>query len=335
MTVIVRAVLGGRVLLVVDRKITQQFSDGTFQTVDNESNKVLVVLSQNALMLVAYTGVAVTNQKWMDHRLAELLTHKELEFALAQPGARRLARHRHEIITELVLNLNSELNSDSRIKSEKLRVVISGVEFKRRCLPFSCVLARDIKADFPESAPEENHNLYFSLEYEKLPKHGYELQINTYGDDGGESGIKQLIRAEVAEIFTREWTYDSIEMALVSSVQEWSRHTNTVSTECIAIQCSPFNESGDHIKSTFYPVGNEKTECPFFYPWVLTPKLISAPTNITSSTMSISDCRRYLVGGFVDGNTNLAIKTRILVENRQMEKEVLSYKFFERLKVPD
>lgn len=334
MTVIVRAVLGDRVLLVVDRKITQQFSDGTFQAVDNDSNKVLVVQSLNALMLVAYTGVAVTHQKWMDHKLAELLTHQELGPVLAQPGAPMLARNRHEIIRELVLNLNGQLNSDPRIKSDRLRVVISGIEFRSRCLPFSCVLARDIKSGYPESISGAKGNLYFSLNYEKLPKYCAELQIDTYGDDGGGSGIKQLIRTEIEKVFAREWSYDSIERALVSTVREWSKRTETVSPECTAIQCSPFSESGDHIKSTFYPIGDEKTKYPFFYPWVLTPRLISAPTITTSSTMSVSNCRRYSIGGFTDGNTNLTVQTRIPIEYKQSTQGVVSYKFFERPKVP-
>lgn len=45
MTVIVNAIWGGRVSLVVDRNINQEYSDGSVSVVDSESNKVVIVLS--------------------------------------------------------------------------------------------------------------------------------------------------------------------------------------------------------------------------------------------------------------------------------------------------
>lgn len=60
MTVIINTIWGGRVSQVVDRQISQVLGKNIYEEVDKESNKVCVVLARNALVSIAYTGIAYT-----------------------------------------------------------------------------------------------------------------------------------------------------------------------------------------------------------------------------------------------------------------------------------
>jgi hypothetical protein len=112
MTVIINTIWGGRVTQTVDRQISRNRDGQNFEKVDNESNKVCIVLTRDALISIAYTGIAVVHESWIDCVIADCLAHRKLKFAMVQPGSPYLARPVHAIINELSLNLNEELGTD-------------------------------------------------------------------------------------------------------------------------------------------------------------------------------------------------------------------------------
>ena len=109
MTVIINAIWGGRITQVVDRQISRRASRAV-EVVDLASTKVCVVRCSNALLSIAYTGVAVVKLGWMDSVLADCLAHRRLEAAIIQPGTPWLGRSAHMVIGELAINLNGRLN---------------------------------------------------------------------------------------------------------------------------------------------------------------------------------------------------------------------------------
>ena len=129
--------------MVVDRRISRRISDRSVAVLDDELNKLLVVQCHGALLAIAYTGVAVAHQAWMDCVIADCLAHRKLSPALAQPSAPLLARPAFALISELKINLNGALNSDHRSGLQDLELLIQGWEYgKKRLIPFSCKLTR-------------------------------------------------------------------------------------------------------------------------------------------------------------------------------------------------
>jgi hypothetical protein len=127
MTVIVNAIWGGRITQVVDRQISRRVDGfGRVEVIDPTSTKVCVVLCSNALLSIAYTGVAVANHQWMDSVMASCLAHRTLDEAMVQPGTPLLGRPVHTVIHELGLNLNWRLNADPQSRGSALRVSIVG-----------------------------------------------------------------------------------------------------------------------------------------------------------------------------------------------------------------
>jgi hypothetical protein len=269
---------------------------------DDESNKVLVVQCHNAVFAIAYTGVAVAHETWMDCVIADCLAHRKLGFALAQPGTPLLARPAFSIINELKINLNGVLNSDSLSRAEGLELLIQGWEFgKKRLIPFACKLRRG-----PRHA---NEYRYLDIQHQPVTKffreHPTGLWGETLGDDGG--AINEALEKLKSTV---RFAYDDVEEHIRQSVIRRSRETETVSAASVALQLDPRVPDGQ-VTFTYYP--NEKIlgGYPLLSPWVMTPRMICSPAVTSSGFSRQSDCGNYVLGGFSDANTNLHVITRL------------------------
>lgn len=320
MTVIINTIWGGRVTQIVDRQISRSAGVQGCEVVDSKSNKVCVVLTRDALVSIAYTGIAVSHETWIDCVIADCLAHRKLKSTMIQPGSRYLARPLHAIIHELSLNLNGILNSDKRARLYDLRLSIVGLHFSNRPTPLAWELRRGSK--------EKNGNRYFDIVKHKVGKFLRENPGGLWGETSGnpgttvDEGLKSLAD-------TDGFTHDDVERHIRDLVMKRSTETKTVSPECIAVQLD-LRKTDGHAQITFYP----KERSPLLSPWILTPRMICAPTLTLSSNLPISDCEKYSIGGFEDGNTKLNVLTRIPVEYRQQESGVISIKFQNRAKIP-
>lgn len=326
MTVIVSTIWGGRVSMVVDRRISQRISNGRVRILDDESNKLLVVQCHGALFVIAYTGVAVSHNAWTDCVIADCLAHRKLSPALAQPGSSLLARSAYTLINELRINLNGALNTDKLSRLENLELLIQGWEYgKKRLIPFSCNLIRGPR--------QSNGNRYFGLCHHSVAKvfreHPSHIWIGTLGDDGG-----AIDKACHTLMSTDGLTHDDVERLLCQAVRDRSMETDTVSSSCVAMQIDPQSADG-HILFTYYPNVASEKGCPLLNPWVMTPRMICSPSLSTSSYSPRSECGSYLLGGFSDGNTNLHVVTRLPIEHGMPQGTgALSFGFQPRPRAP-
>jgi len=305
-TVIVSTIWGGRLSIIADRRISRHPPTREVEVVDDDSNKLLVVQCYGALFAIAYTGVAAVHESWMDCLIAECLAHRKLRPALATPGTPFLARPAFALIDELRINLNGALNSDPQSRRERLELLVQGWDYRRkRLIPFSCKLSR-------ESA-HPNGNRYFELKHHPVAKffreHPSGLWGETLGDDSGSiPAALEALRSSVG------FTHDDVERHLHQAVLDRSRQTQTVSPACLALQLDPRVTDGQALV-TYYPHETLPQGYPLLSPWVLTPRMICAPSISTSAYSRRSDCGRYLLGGFSDGNTLLHVTTRLPVEH--------------------
>lgn len=306
MTVIVSTIWGGRISIIADRRISRRLPGRGVEVVDDDSNKLLVVQCYGALFAIAYTGVAVAHESWMDSLIAGRLAHRKLDPALVAPGAPLLDRPAFALIDELRINLNGALNSDPQSRLERLELLIQGWDYRRnRLLLFSCKLTR-------ESA-HPNGNRYFELKHHPVAKffreHPTGLWGETLGDDSG--SIPEALEALRSSV---GFTHDDVERHLRQAVLDRSRQTQRVSPACLALQLDARVPDGQALL-TYYPHETSPQGYPLLSPWVLTPRMICAPSISTSAYARRSDCGRYLVGGFSDGNTHLHLSTRLPVEH--------------------
>ncbi|MCF6261074.1 MAG: hypothetical protein L3J98_13095 [Gammaproteobacteria bacterium] len=84
------------------------------------------------------------------------------------------------------------------------------------------------------------------------------------------------------------------------------------------------------MQATFYPDNKAK----LLTPWVLTPRMVSAPSIMSSSCLPVSECGKYVLGGFEDVNTNLNIQSRLPIEYSEKFKGVISMQSKDRIKTP-
>ncbi len=294
--------------MVVDRRISRRISNHPVEIVDDESNKLVVVQCHGALFAIAYTGVAVAHQAWMDCVIAGCLAHRKLSSALAQPSSSLLARPAHALIEELKINLNGALNTDKLSRLEHLELLVQGWEYgKERLIPFSCKLTR--------GSCQANGNRYFQLYHHPVAKFFREnpsgLWGETLGDDGGTGGaIDKALHALKSIVGL---THDDVERHLRQAVGDRSMETNTVSPSCVAVQIDPRVVDG-HVLFTHYPHKTSGKGYPLLSPWVMTPRIICSPSLSMSAYTPQSECGSYLLGGFSDGNTNLHVVTRLPIE---------------------
>jgi len=318
MTVIVNTIWGGKVTQVVDRQITIKHPCGNYEVVDSESNKICVVLAKDAIVSIAYTGVAVANQTWIDCIIAECLAHRKLGNAMIQPGTSYLNRPIHIIINELRLNLNGKINSDKRSRLDNLRLSIVGFHLARTYKPLSWELSRDSEV--------ENGNRYFQITKNKVSKFLKENPKGFWGDTLGDTGSTvDKGMQELANITGLD--HDDVERYVSNLIKKRSTETPTVSRCCISIQLDPFNNRGQ-VQVTFYPT----TTSPLLSPWVMTSRMICSPSLTTSSMAVESECGKYVIGGFEDGKTNLNVLTRIPLEYKEVKTNMMSFIAKERKK---
>ena len=306
MTVIVNTIWGGKVTQIVDRQITIERVRNNYEVYDSESNKLCVILARNALVSIAYTGIAVAHQRWIDCIIAECLAHRELENSMIQPGAAYLNRPIHTIVKELSWNLNGRLNSDNRSRVENLRISIIGFHLTGSYTPLAWELSRGNK--------EKNGNRYFQITKHKVGKFLRENPAGLWGDTLGNPGktIDEGMQ-KLSNIVGLD--HDGVERYVSDLIKKRSTETSTVSKCCISVQLDPFNNDGQ-VQVTFYPT----TISPFLSPWVMTPRLICSPALATSSMAKESECSNYVIGGFEDVNTNLNVLTRIPSEYKETYK---------------
>ncbi len=320
MTVIVNIFWGGRVCQVVDRQISRKLGMRDHDVVDRESNKVLVVLTRDALVSIAYTGIAIADDVWMDCVIANCIAHRELSNALVQPGIPYLARPIHVVIDELALNLNGKLNSDKAARTHDLKISIVGFHLHGANKYLAWEITRGKK--------ESNGIRYFKVTKHRVGKflraYPNGFWVETLGDPG--DTIDQGI---VALKETAGMNHDDIEVYVRDLIEKRSKETQTVSNECIAVQLDLATAEW-HVQTTFYP----SAVAPFLTPWVLTPRLVSAPSISSSSTSATSDCGRYAVSGFEDGNTKLSVQSRLPIEHREHDSGVIYFSFNERMITP-
>ena len=316
MTVIINTVWGGIASQIVDRQI----STTNNEIYDQQSNKVCIVLTKDALVSITYTGIAVANKKWLDCVIANCLSHKQLNFAVAQPGSPYLARPIHTIINELSINLNGALNRDKRAQSHNLRISIIGWHLGKKTTPLAWELFRGVA--------EENGNRFFKVKYHKIGKffreHPTGLWCETLGDSGTsvDENLKNLS-------LINSLNHDEVERHIRESVIKRSTETITVSADCVAVQLNPYDHDGQ-VQFTYYPAQEKINGHQLLSPWVLTPRLICAPSEMNSSSVPVSKCGVYVVGGFEDPNTKLSIRTRIPINDSQTFRGVISTNFQKR-----
>lgn len=308
MTVIVNAIWGGRVCQVVDRQISRRAKLGHRVTVEDRfSTKVCAALCSDALLTIAYTGVAVANQQWMDSVIASCLAHRKLSPAMLQSGAPSLARPAHIVIRELATNLNGRLNGDSHARLLDLHLTVAGWHLGNGLRPLSWELERD--------PPETNGMRYFRVRQNKVGKFLREnpqgLQLEFFGDT--DASFERYLRA-LGE--TSGFTHDDVERYVVEGIRMRSKHTLTVGSSCLAVQLDQHDAEG-HVQFTHYPScdADDSQASTFMSGWVLTPRLISSPGTQTTLGSRYSPCGRYVEGGFSDVGTNLQVRTRLPMEN--------------------
>ncbi len=315
MTVIVNSIWGGRVSQIADRQISRPNARSPMSVVDEQSTKVCIILCADALASIAYTGVAVVHQRWMDTVIASCLAHRPLRYAMAQPGARSLARPIHTIIHELAINLNGQLNSDPRAREANLCLSVTGWHLGRRPRPFLWELVRGAK--------ESNGMRYFTIKHRQvgqfLRHNPMGLWAETLGDPGAtvDNAIQALSAAD------KLMTHDDVEWHIKTAISERAKETATVGFECLAVQLDPFDSEGP-IQITRYPGVDSPAPELLMTCWVLMPGLICSPGTESAFGCTYSACGRYLIGGFSGGSNNLKVRTRLPLETARFGGPVAS-----------
>jgi len=320
MTVIINTVWGGRISQVVDRQISKETDRHGYDVIDPESNKVLIALMKDALVSIAYTGIAVADSVWMDCVIANCLAHRKLGNAMIQPGIPYLMRPIHTVVKELALNLSGKLNREKVAKTHGLRVSIVGFHLSEKQTPLAWELSIGEK--------EENGVRYFKVTQHKLGKFLREHPNGLWGETLGNPG--DTIDEGLAELGKTEgMNHDDVELFIKELIRKRASETESISAECIAVQID-LRRPDSQVQVTFYPKGNAK----LLTPWVLTPRLVSAPSVMSSSCLPVSECGKYVLGGFEDRNTNLSIRSRLPVEYTEEYKGAISMAFKDRAKIP-
>jgi hypothetical protein len=309
MTAIVNTFWGGRISQVVDRQVSLRWPNGTYTKADPSANKVLVVLARDALASFSYTGVAAAHRQWMDCQIATCLAHRQLADALIQPGSPYLARPIYTIVKELCLNLNGRLNSDAGARIEDITISVIGWHLGQRYRPFAWELSRGRR--------EENGMRCFGLSTSSnrvgkfLREHPNGLWGETLGNPGNpiDGALQGLAETE-------GMNHDDIEFCFRDAFRARAAETVTVGADCLAIQLDPRFEEWQ-VRVTYYPSSETAEQSPVLSPWVMTSRLICAPTIASSNYSPTSECGRYVLGGFEDVNTNLKVQTRLPIENSQ------------------
>jgi len=229
--------------------------------------------------------------------------------AFVQSGTPYLARPIYSVMKELAVNLNGRLNSDQRARIENLTISIVGWHLGRSFKPFAWELRR--------GEPQANGMRYFKLvtSSNRIGKFFRESPKGLWGETHGDPGA--LIDGRLSGLAaTAGLNHNDIEFYFRDTIRKRAHETDTVGSDCIAVQLDPRAEHWQ-VRVTYYPSENRADGHPLLSPWVMTSRLICAPSKNCSNSLPVSDCGRYALGGFEDANTNLKVQLRLPVEMTQ------------------
>lgn len=307
MTVIINTIWGGRVCQIVDRHISRSPKNGPVQVIDKLSTKACVFLCKNALASIAYTGISVAHNHWMDTVIASCLARdRKLSDAMIQLGSSLLSRPVHTIIKELSFNLNGQLNSDSSAREHDLHLSIVGWQIynhHKHPRPFSWEMSRDTK--------DRDGRRYFAIKQNKLifREYPHALWGETLGSPGNTIN-NRLLELEAK----KDFTHDDVEKYFKEAISIRATETPTVGSGCLAIQLNPLNADWQ-VQFTNYPDAYSQEPPRFISAWVLTPRMICAPGWKSASSYDFSECGKYLMDGFKDHQTKLKVRTRLPIDD--------------------
>ena len=302
MTVIVNTIWVGRVCQVVDRQISKATIDGRqVEVVDTTSTKVCVALCSNALISIAYTGVAVAHQQWMDTMIASCLAHRPLSEAMIQPGIPGLGRPVHTVIHELSLNLNGRLNSDARARNEDVRISVVGWHLGRRHTALAWELRRGTR--------QTNGLRYFEIVRHPLGKFLRAQPSGLWVESLGNAGATVDDRLRALGQSTG-FTHDDVERYVRDAIISRAAETATVGRAVLAVQLDPFDRDG-HVQFTSYPDTDDTAPPLLQSGWTLTRTMVCSPSTSSTLGASCSPCGRYITGGYGDAGVNLQVRTRL------------------------
>lgn len=300
MTLLVASTWGGCVSLVTDRRISRG-APPTTTTVDEEAGKLLAVYCANALFAIAYTGIAVAENVWMDEAIASCLAFRNIKPAMIQRGSYFLSRPLHEVLKNLCFNLPIRLRSNPAIAREGLTLAITGWHLQPRMQPFVCELI------FTRDSIQVGGSM--KIKWHPVGRHfrhypgGFWLQ--TWGDEDDEFEVKLQALED-----TQGLTHDDVERYIVAAVIERGQRTPTVGDQCLALQIDPSRRDA-HIQFTYYPSAHAEDPHSLLSGWVLAPTSIHSPTRESTNGGEFSDCGRYVHGGYSDPKAGLFVRNRL------------------------
>lgn len=298
MTVIVNWFWAGRACQIVDRQITSRGAQGITVN-DSLSVKACVFLCRDALVSIAYTGVAAAGAKWMDLQIASALAGQTLEPAMMQPGSRALALPLVKVIENLRRGLRARLATVSIQHRERLTLSMVGWHLPYPYRPLYFVLAEGPGGEF-----EVRHRQVGKF----LRTCPTGLFLESLGDVG------ETVDTKLRELeYNAELDHDGLERFIRSSILARSAETSTVGRAALAVRLCPRGIDA-HVQFTSYPDPNRDPQRQSLLEsaWTLSPAMTCSPS--TSSLFGeYSACGHYVVGGYEDAQCNLRVATRLPV----------------------
>jgi hypothetical protein len=269
--------------------------------VEEEAAKLLVVYCGNALFGLAYTGIAVSGEAWIDQAIASCLAFRDVKPALIQPGSFSLRRPFHEILNNLAFNLPIRLRASRGVKETGLKLAAVGWQLGRRLVPFICELTLE---------PDSLHiGGRMRVTWHPVAKHFRQstsgLWIQTWGDEDADLELRLRALAE-----TRGYTHDDVERYIVDAIVQRGTRTPTVGDQCLALQIDPRRRDA-HLQFSYYPNLSAEDPHSLLSGWVLAPTSIHSPTRETTQGAEFSGCGQYVEGGYSDPNCGLIVRTRL------------------------
>lgn len=267
MTVIIGAVAGDFAFHASDRLVSK-LHKGTVNDWDPIANKCVIVVAEDAVFTIGYTGIAYIQGKSTDIFLAEAVSGLRDSRGLLHIGRLKIGRVWDVVVR--IRNALTEAFSDRRLNGHNHAVVLSGLRFDRRHQHILWVLKR-------KTASSNKFELEH-LERKNAYRGGFQVALEGMSDRVTENNLRQD-----AMVCRRE-SPTAFRDCLVRSIQQTSSRLDGVGDNCMTVVLR-ISQTVD-IETHYVPgmptlVAEKRLRRELFYPayspYLVTPGGVIAP----------------------------------------------------------
>lgn len=269
---------------------------------DPQSNKTVVAITKDAVLSIAYTGIAYIGELTTDEWLARAIMgdkDRKPRYNTMQFGYKFLPRTLRSLISRVVVSVKSEVFINRALRDNYLEIGISGHCIRNSYVsPYQMIIQKQRRSS----------SIYFHKAHRMKRPDYRQFSIWT---SGGWPSVRPEIDRDMMSALRAVDNYEDanaqykVREILYGVLSRYAENEPTISTDCMIVTHDATNKASQvefrsmrkHFEKNLGHTFGDPSEI-LFLPWILGGQLVFPASEMTSSgVLSVGGYKVHLQGG--------------------------------------